>query len=228
MRKILSLLSLVLVLNTLSYGQVDQEAKKILDAINAKYKTHTSFQANVTYKLEVTSNPTLNETFSADLKVKGDKFHLKKSDGEEFYCDGKYVWNVISSDKEAYVSDFNKEDKLVDFSSVLDAYKTGYKYVKLADETLDGVKCTVIDLNPDKSAGEMAKSDVYKIRLLINPKTNEVMQWIVFEKNGNRHKFKINSYKPNVAFTDATFTYNYKSHPEIIVEDLTEEEAFSK
>lgn len=228
MKKIISILIFVFGFTILVNAQQDPEAKKVLDALNVKYKAHTSFQANLTYKLEVTTNTSMNETYSADVKVKADKFYIKKTDGEEFYCDGKYVWNVIAKDKEAYVSDFDKEDKIVDINKVLDAYKSGYKYIKMPDEIIDGVKCTVIDLNPDKPASQMSKSDVFKIRLLVNPTSNEVKQWIVFEKNGNRHKFKINSYTPNVVFAETTFTYSYKKHPEITVEDLTEESVFSK
>lgn len=228
MRKLISTIAISLSLITSIFAQQDPEAKKILDALNVKYKAYTSFQANITYKLEVTTNASLNETFTADAKIKGNKFYLKKSDGEEFYCNGTYVWNVIAKDKEAYVSDFDPQDKIVDINKVLDAYKSGYKYVKTANETIDGVSCSVVELNPDKAAGKSASSDVFKIKILVNPATNEIKQWIVFEKNGNRHKFKINTFKPNVVFADTIFNYEYKKHPEVSVEDLTDAGTFSK
>jgi outer membrane lipoprotein carrier protein len=209
-------------------AQQDPAAKKILDALNVKYKAYTSFQASINYFLEVTTNKNLNESFTADVKLKGDKFYIKKSDGEEFYCNGKYIWNVVVKDKTAMASDFDKDDKLVDLNTILDAYKKGYKYIKAADEMLDGIKYAVVELNPDKAVATNAKSDVFKIKILVNSATNEIKQWIVFEKNGNRHKFKINSFKPNVVFADAIFNYNYKAHPEIEVEDLTDAEVFSK
>lgn len=226
MKKISSIIALVALSITTMFGQKDPAAKKILDDVSTKYKAHTSLTANITYMLEVTSNPSLNETFTADVKMKGEKFQVKKSDGEKYFCDGKYIWNIL--DEEAYVSDFNKEDNPININKVLNAYKTGYKYMINDSETVGGVKCTVIDLNPDRSADEMATSDVFKIRLLIDPGTNDVKQWIVFEKNGNRHKFKINTYTPNVTLSDAIFVYDYKKYPEVTVEDLTENEAFSK
>ncbi len=225
MKKTIVILGLILSVTQSMVAQLDPAAKKMLDAINAKYKAYTSFQANITYKLEVTANPSMNESFTADAKVKGNKFHLKKSDGEEFYSNGIYIWNVVAKDKEAYVSDFDAEDKIVDMSKVLDAYKIGYKYLKGLDETIDGVKCTTIELNPDKAN---LKAEFFKIKLLVNPLNNEVKQWIVFEKNGNRHKFKLNTFKPNVVFAESIFTYDYKKHPEISVEDLTNAGTFSK
>lgn len=224
MKRLVSLLVLGLGLVSVGFGQQDAAAKKILDAVNAKYKGHTSFQASMTYKLEVTTNTSLNETFNADVKVKGNKFYLKKSDGEQFICNGVYVWNIDG--KEAYVSDFDPDDKIVDLTKVLDAYKTGYKYVKMQDETIDGIKCNVIDLSPVVVA--KSSSDVFKIRILVNPLNNDVKQWVIFEKNGNRHKFKINSYTSNVAFPETTFNYDYKKYPAVSVEDLTDSGAFSK
>jgi outer membrane lipoprotein-sorting protein len=220
-----SVIFFTLIISVLSvgYSQQDPAAKKILDAVNVKYKAFTSLQANITYNLEVTTNKALNETFTADVKLKGDKFYVKKSDGEEYYCNAKYVWNILPKEKTATVSDYDKDDKIIDLTTVLDAYKTGYKYVKSADETIDGVKCAVIEL----SKIDANSAGFFKIKLLINTATNEVKQWIVFEKNGNRHKFKINSYKSNVAFADTVFTYNPKAHPEMEVEDLTDSGAFS-
>jgi outer membrane lipoprotein-sorting protein len=228
MNRLVSIITLSIAALSTLVAQQDPEAKKILDAVNIKYKAYTSFQANITYKLEVTANTALNETFTADTKIKGDKFHIKKSDGEEFYCNGVYVWNIIAKDKEAYVSDFDPADKIVDLKKILEAYKSGYKYIKTADETLDGIKYAVIELNPIQSASKTTSSEFFKIKILINPANNEVKQWIIFEKNGNRHKFKINTFKPNVVFADTIFNYNYKAHPEITVEDLTDASAFSK
>lgn len=226
MRKLISVIALVTLSVSVMFSQKDPAAKKILDALSAKYQSHTSFKANITYKLEVTSNPSLNESFKADVSMKGDKFYVSKTDGEKYYCDGKYIWNVV--DGEAYVSDFNVEDNPINIDKVLTAYKSGYKYVKTGQETVGGVKCEIIDLNPDVTESEMATSDVFKIRLLVNTATNEVKQWIVFEKNGNRHNFKINSYKPNAQLSDTIFNYEYKKYPSISVEDLTENEDFSK
>lgn len=201
------------------FSQKDPEAKRILDAVGTKYKAYKSFKANITYNLEVTSNPALNESFKADVKVKGNKFHVKKSDGEEYFCNAKYIWNYF--DGECTKTDFDAEENPINLTKTLNAYNEGYKYIKLADETLSGVVCHVIDLNPDKSAQEMATSDVFKIRLLINAKTNEVKQWIVFEKNGNRHKFKINTFVPNAPITDPEFSFDSKKYPGVMVEDLS-------
>lgn len=221
MKKIISLIALLSIAG-FGFSQKDPEAKKLLDAVGTKYKTYKSFKANITYNLEVTSNPNLNEFFKADVKVKGDKFHVKKSDGEEFFCNAQYIWNYF--DGECTKTDFDAEENPINFSKTLNAYNEGYKYIKLADETVDGVVCSVIDLNPDKSAEEMATSDVFKIRLLINAKTNEVKQWVVFEKNGNRHKFKINTFKPNAPITDAEFTFDASKYPGVMVEDLSSDD----
>ena len=220
MKQIISILTAFLI-STVAFGQKDPEAKKILDKVHAKYDGINSFSAKATYKLEVTSNPALNESFVANVKIKGNKFHIKKSDGEEYFCDGKYIWNII--DCEGTKSDYDPEENPMNLEEIIGSYKSGYKYSKKPNETVGGVSCVVIDLEPEKTAEEMETSDVFKIRILIDTKTNEVKQWIVFERNGNRHKFKIDNFKSNVALADSIFPYKKKAGSCVEVEDLTEE-----
>jgi len=221
MRKLTSFISLFL-LGVVAFAQ-DSGAASILDKVAKNYEGLSSFTAKLTYNLEVTSNPDLNEKMTFDFKSKGSKFYAKQSDGEEFYCNGTYIWNIF--DGEGTKTDYDTEDSPmpVDLDEVLSSYKENYKYVLKQNETVGGIECNVIDLEPKKSAEDMATSDVFKIRLLIDPKTYDVKQFIVFERNGNRHKFRFDSFKKNIALSDSIFTFDEASHPDVIVEDLTED-----
>jgi len=145
---------------------------------------------------------------------------MKNSDGEETYCNGKYVWQYF--DDECTKLDFDVDDVPIDIQKMLDTYEEEYKYIVSGSETIDNIKYTVIDLNPDKSGKELVGSDVFKIKMLINPNTYEVKQWIIFEKNGNRHKFKINTFSANVTIPDSKFVFDKSKYPGVEVEDLSE------
>lgn len=215
MKKIISFISVLFVSICLfSQASQDPEAKKILDKLNAKYAGTEAFTAKITYALEVTSNPSLNETFTANIKNKADKFYVKKSDGEQYICNGVAIWNIIEC--EGTISEFDPEENPINFEEIVGSYKNGYNYIKKANETVGGVSCVVIDMEPeDKEA-----SDVFKIRLLIDEKSNEVKQWIVFERNGNRHKIKIDNFKTGVVLPDATFEYKKEAGSCVVLEDL--------
>ena len=60
MRKLISTIAISLSLITSIFAQQDPEAKKILDALNVKYKAYTSFQANITYKLHLQAIPAIS------------------------------------------------------------------------------------------------------------------------------------------------------------------------
>ena len=215
MKKAISFITLLLI-SGLAFSQAgkDPNAKKILDKVNAKYSDTEAFTAKITYKLEVTSNPSLNESFTANIKNKGDKFYVKKSDGEQYYCNGVAIWNIIEC--EGTISEFDPEENPINFEEIVSSYKNGYKYIKKANETVGGVSCAVIDMEPEKNED----SDVFKIRLLIDEKTNEVKQWIVFERNGNRHKIKIDNFKTGVSLADSEFEYKKAANSCVVLEDL--------
>ena len=75
-------------------GKNDPEAKKVLDAVSAKFKTFKSVQSSFSLKIENSSGKTLG-TKAGTVYMKGTKYRVSVS-GQEIFCDGT---NISTYDK---------------------------------------------------------------------------------------------------------------------------------
>lgn len=200
----------------------DPKVKAILDEVSKTIRSYSSFQAEFTSLIENKSNGTKEET-TGKLKVKGDKYHITFSDGHEMICDGQSIWDYYPEDQGNTVTIYEvdpEEGGLNSPQKVADMYKEGYKYWLKGDEVMDGVKYTIIDLEPDLSPQEKKHNQVYKIRLHVDQSKNILKKWKIFEKNGNRFSVEIKGFKSNVNIPNTEFTFDIKKHPGVTVEDM--------
>src|SRR5688572_18304693 len=84
----------------------DPDAKKLLDAVSAKFKTFASPQASFIYKVENAQGKALS-TKKGSVIMKGNKFRVSM-DGMDIYSDGKTVWNYDKSANEVTVNNINE------------------------------------------------------------------------------------------------------------------------
>ena len=222
MKKVLSIVGLICLLMFSANAQViskDPEAKKVLDAASEKFKAYKSFKSKFHFVMESKATG-MNEEYSGDVTVKGEKFLIKTGDGKETYNNGKNVWTFYVDDNEVTIFTYDPDDDNMSINKMLNMYKSGYKYHKLADETIDGVTYTIIDLEPDMSPEERKSNQVFKIRMKFEKKTKIVSSWKIFERNGNRYTMVIDSFTPNVEVKDSVFEFDKSKHKGVVVEDL--------
>lgn len=125
----------------------DPNATKILDKASAKFKLLNSFSAE--YKLLIENTQTkMKESYSGSVLVSGKKFKIVTAD-QEIYCDGITVWTYMMEDNEVTITEYDEEDEMMNVDKIVNMYKTGYKYVMLPEESVEGVACHVIDFEPD-------------------------------------------------------------------------------
>ncbi|MEZ5027914.1 MAG: outer membrane lipoprotein carrier protein LolA [Ferruginibacter sp.] len=105
MKKILSLSVLLVLMFTIvqaqapkGMGKSDPDAKKILDAVSAKFKSFKSVQSNFTLKIENAANK-LIDSKKGTVYMKGTKYRIKVA-GQDIFCDGSNVWTVDPASKE--------------------------------------------------------------------------------------------------------------------------------
>ena len=104
MKKLYFLTTFSILLSTFSFAQTknDPEAKKILDAVSAKFKTFSTVQANFTYKVENGAGKALS-TKTGSILMKGTKYKLSFS-GQEIFCNGTTVWNFDKAANEVTIN----------------------------------------------------------------------------------------------------------------------------
>ena len=194
-------------------AQYDPKALEILEAMSAKYQNLSSFEASLTSSL---TNETdgINEEFKGKITVKGDMFKLILDD-QEIINNGTTVWTYLPSAKEVNIDNVDPDTDEMNPSKFYLMYKKGYKYLYLEDQTDGGVLCEVVDLVPEKK-----EAQYFKIRMNINKKDKSIQSWTMFDKSGNRYKYSISKFQPNVKVDDSFFTFDPKKYPGVEVIDL--------
>ncbi|AKD03501.1 outer membrane lipoprotein carrier protein LolA [Pontibacter korlensis] len=213
MKKLLSLLLVVLMFVSVANAQQDPQATKILNAMSQKYRTMKAFKADFAQTLE---NPSakVKETMNGSITVSGDKYRLGVS-GQEIISDGKTMYTFLKDANEVTITETDEEAEAMAPSKIFDMYKKGYKYAYAGTETVGGVKHDVVELSP-----EDRKNPIYKVRLYISQKDKTLRSWQMFRNNGNRYTYTISNFQANPTLATDAFTFNKAKYKGVSVVDL--------
>jgi len=215
MKKILTIVAIVLV--GLQYSSVqaqyDPKAKEILDAMSAAYQEIGAFESDFSYSME-NSDQSISEDFEGEITVKGDKFRLKMG-GQEIINDGSTVWTYLEEVNEVNIDDYSPDEGDISPTQIYNAYKRGFKYTYLEDETIDGKSYQVVDLVPENNDNQF-----FKIRLHIAKDDKTLKKWRIFDKNGTRYTYEIDNFNPQASVTDELFTFDTSQYQGVEIVDL--------
>lgn len=195
------------------FAQYDAQALTTLDAMSNKYKAYTSFEANITITM---TNETegVKEDSKGKITVKGDKYRLVVSE-QEIINNGTTQWTYIPSAKEVTVDNYDPNTSEINPSKIYELYKKGFKYLHNGERTEGGVTVEEIDLVPEKKDAQF-----FKIKMIINKKDKSIQSWTMMDKTGNKYKYTISKFTPNVAIADTFFAFDSKKYPGVEVIDL--------
>lgn len=194
--------------------KTDPNAKKVLDAVSAKFKTFTTVQAGFTYKVENATGKALS-TKTGTLFMKGAKYRVSFG-GQEIFSDGKTVWNYDKSSNEVTISNLDASGGMItpqklftnfydkDFYSVLNGEK------KTGAKTIQEIEMTPVD-----------KSKAFhKVYIYVDKAAQTISSTKVLENGGNRYSYTVSNMKTNTAIADGQFAFNKASYPGVEVVDL--------
>jgi outer membrane lipoprotein carrier protein len=203
--------AILMFLGKLSIAQYDPKALEILEAMSKKYKAIPTFEANLTSALTNESEGVKEET-KVKITVKGEKFKLSLED-QEIINNGTTVWTYLPSAKEVSIDNFDSKSEDINPVKIFDVYKKGFKYLYLGDKTEPGFD--EVDLVPEKK-----NAQYFKIKMMISKKDKSIQSYTMFEKSGNRYKFLITKFTPNVKVDDSFFGFDAKKYPGVEIIDL--------
>jgi outer membrane lipoprotein-sorting protein len=198
---------------SVSYGQYDKKALDILDAMSAKYQNMVSFYASFSYTLE-NEMENIHEEFSGDIIVKGDMFKLDLGE-QEVYNDGETMWTYLKDVNEVNIDYYFPEDGEMTPTTIFSAYKSGYKYLFIEEETIENNVYYVIDLIPDDQ-----EKSFFKARLWIQKSNNTLFMWKLFDKTGNTYLYSITKFDDAYNAKDEEFVFDSSKYPGITEIDL--------
>jgi len=194
--------------------QNDPDAKKVLDAVSAKFRTYKTPQASFTYEIENAQGKSLS-TKTGTVTMKGPKYHVTMS-GMEIFSDGHTSWNYDKSANEVTVSAVETGSGAMTPQKLFTNFYDKDFYYKLNGEKKVGNKTVQeIEMTPiDKTR------PFHKVYVLVDKATNNIYSARFLEKTGNRYSYTVNAIKPNATVSDADFTFNQSKYPGVEVVDL--------
>lgn len=196
-----------------AFAQYDPQALATLDAMSKKYKAYTSFEANITTTM---TNETegIKEESKGKITVKGDKYRLVIPE-QEIINNGTTQWTYIPSAKEVTVDNYDAGTSEINPSKIYELYKKGFKYLHNGERTEGGVVVEEIDLVPEKKDAQF-----FKIKMIINKKDRSIQSWTMMDKSGNKYKYTISKFTPNVTVADTFFAFDSNKYPGVEIIDL--------
>jgi chaperone LolA len=194
--------------------QNDVEAKKLLDAVSAKFKTYSSPQASFTYKVENAQGKALS-TKKGTVIMKGNRFRVSM-DGLEIYSDGKTVWNYDKSANEVTVNNVSESGSGMSPQKIFtNFYDKDFFYKMNGIKKESGKNLVEIELTPtDKTR------PYHKVYVLVDKATNTIYNAKFLEKSGGRYSYTVTALKGSSTSADVDFVFNKSKYPGVEVVDL--------
>ena len=193
-------------------GASDPQAKKILDAVSAKFKTYKSVQAKFSLKIENASGKSLG-TKSGTVYMKGNRYRISVT-GQEIYSDGSNVWTMDKSSNEVTINKIDPSANSITPQKLFtNFYDRDFLYklngpLKVGAKTMNEIELTPIDKT----------KPFHKILLYVD--NNSIASTKLFEKNGNRYTYSTATLNANANVPEATFIFDAKRYPGVEVVDL--------
>ena len=207
-------LILLLILTTgFVNAQNDKTSQDILKGLSDRYKSFNTVDADFTYVIESAQDKT-NEKQKGKVYLKGAKYKLLIV-GQEVYCDGSTVWTYLKDSKEVQITDPSTKADAITPANIFNMYDKGFNS-KFVDEKVEGgIAVQTIDLMPIDT-----KKKFFKIRLTVNKTEKQIISSKIFDKNGNKITYTIDTFHHDNPLDDSMFKFNIASYPGIEVIDL--------
>lgn len=216
MKKLYFLITICTLVTSFPFAQTknDPEAKKILDAVSAKFKTFSTVQASFTYKVENAAGKALS-TKTGTIIMKGTKYRLSFS-GQEIFCNGTTVWNFDKAANEVTINNLDASSGMITPQKLFSNFYDKDFFYTLNGEKKVGTKTVQeIQMTPvDKS------KSFHTVYLQIDKAAKTIYSTKVLENAGNRYSYTVNSMKTNIPVQDNQFVFDKSKYPGVTVEDL--------
>lgn len=215
MKKLLIAVFLVFATGISVMAQSEVKAKEILAEVSKKYRSYDVIKTEFSYTLE---NPEakIKETQTGTLFVKSKvnkyKVILK---GQELISDGKNQWTYLKADKEVQLSEVDNSADALNPAKLFTIYEKGFKSLYVNDSKVNGKTLHNIDLSPIDT-----KRSFFKVKLQIDKLTKQIINAVIFDKNGNRYTYSIRTFTPNIKVPESIFAFDSKLYPGVELVDL--------
>lgn len=197
-----------------AFAQKDKDAKLILNKLSKQYRSYDAVKTDFTLLVDnVQANVKQTQSGTLLAKSKANKYKVTiygtgKSVSQEIISDGKNQWTYLKDANEVQAADADNSDEGFNPAKIFTMYEKGYKYVYVGLQKAGGKTYQVIDLTPENE-----KASFFKVRLMVDKVKNQLYSAMIFDKNGSRYTYTLNTFAPVTGIADAVFSYDKKAHP---------------
>jgi outer membrane lipoprotein carrier protein len=192
----------------------DPAAKKILDAVSAKFKTYKAVKATFSLIAEDIQGKVQGNK-KGTIFMKGSKYRVSIT-GQEIFSDGSTIWTHDKAANEVTITQLDASSGSITPQKLFtNFYDKDFLY-KLNGEKKQGNKVLQeIEMTPtDKSR------NFHKVYIWVDKASQTIMTTRILEKSGNRYVYSVTSFSGNATVPDATFIFDKKQFPGVEVIDL--------
>lgn len=186
---------------------IDKQAEGIISKTSSKLKSESPISLD--FSLSTKENKK-SSSEKGSLTFNNNKYYASFIDNKA-YCDGKSIWIYNKDTKEVTINNVeNSESDILNISKFVADANKNYRAKLIREEKGN----YIIDLLPK------TKSDISKVRLLINKQSLRINEMSLSYKSGNTYIYKITSYKVKVKTVDTDFVFQKKNFPNATIVDL--------
>ena len=217
MKIIYCFLALFTAVTVSTYAQTsnDPDAKKILDAVSAKFKSYKAVQATFTYNVENADGKNISSK-KGSVYMKGTKYRVSFV-GQEIYSDGNTVWTYDKSSNEVTITKLDKDatSTLTPQKLFTNFYDKDFLYKLNGEKKAGGKTLQEIEMTPNDKTKAF-----HKVYVMVDKNTKTIYSTKVLEKAGNRYTYTVTSLKGNANIPDSKFVFDKKVYPGVEEVDL--------
>jgi outer membrane lipoprotein-sorting protein len=192
----------------------DPDAKKILDAVSAKFKSYKSVQASFTYKVENAQGKAIS-TKKGTVYMKGTKYRVSFV-GQEIYCDGSTVWTYDKSSNEVTITKLDDSNNTVTPQKLFtNFYDEDFLYKLNGESKVSGRTLQEIEMTPNDK-----NKTFHKVYVLVDKNAKTIYSTKVLQKDGDRYSYTVNTLNGNANIPDTKFVFNKQDYPGVEEVDL--------
>ena len=205
---------IMLMINTSVISQQKDEARLLLDKVSTTMKTYNNMILDFSTSL-MNEEAGINEDDElptrGSITLQGEMYNLNYL-GNNFIFNGIKLYVINHDEKEVMINDqdLEEEDGLIYPSKLLTFYKEGYNYKMSLIKLINGRKIQFIELTPIDT-----DSEIVKVNLGIDLKTNHIYKLIQFGDNGTKTTLTIVQFKSNQKISDELFQFDQNSYEKL-------------
>ena len=197
----------------------DPAAKKVLDAVSAKFKTYKGVQSDFTLQIEDSKGKIQGER-KGTVYMKGSKYRVKIGPAAEteqdIFFDGKNVWTYDRASNEVTITQADESTGGITPQKLFsNFYDKDFLYKLNGEKTVNGKLVQEIEMTPvDKTKA------FHKVYVLVDKKAQTIYRTRVLDKSGNVYSYTVNNLQAKPTLSDALFVFNKKDFPGVEELDL--------